>query len=442
MFLYMRKFACVASFLTSSLGFGRALGQEHTYEHADAGRRHLNKTYMATEHCRLPLEQAISRRIQEGYSGKKEIRKDAIKYMTTIFTGTHERMTELARDPQLLDKWVQANYAFACKEFGKANIVRFVLHMDEKTPHLHCVTVPLTQDGRLSAKEIMGNLKALQDRQDRYAVAMEPFGLVRGIRGTRKDHDDLYAYYGRISQLEAHSERNRPKVTHMDAVLNIGKINELLGAQYDSMSAVKLEHEKMKARVADLEQANKRKEAELEKHKAEIQKITRAGLFANEVLYKVANGITLQPAESEHLKKLQQQKEAQEKQKARKPHLDPRRPDDLKELMQRAREQYKGQHMPPLELADEIARVYGRQFDPSDPWEHWRRLDPDQKLLSTIRQALERTELARKQGAQPAQERPQTPAQSQNAESQAPKQSSQKQGPDEPEQKRSRGLKR
>jgi hypothetical protein len=247
--------------------------------------------------------------------------------------------------------------------------------------------------------------------------------------------------------LEAHSERNRPKVTHMDAVLNIGKINELLGAQHDSMSAVKLEHEKMKARVADLEQANKRKEAELEKQKAEIQKITRAGLFANEVLYKVANGITLQPAESEHLKKLQewklqQQKEAQEKQKAQKPHLDPRRPDDLKELMQMAQERYKGQHMPPRELADEIARVYGRQFDPSDPWEHWRRLDPDQKLLSTIRQALERTELARKQGAQLGQERPQTPAQSQNAEPQAPKQSSQKQGPDEPEQKRSRGLKR
>jgi hypothetical protein len=206
------------------------------------------------------------------------------------------------------------------------------------------------------------------------------------------------------------------------------------------MSAVKLEHEKMKARVADLEQANKRKEAELEKQKAEMQKVVRAGLFANEVLYKVANGIALQPAESEHLKKLQEWKLQQ--QKAQKPHLDPRRPDDLKELMQMAQERYKGQHMPPQELADEIARVYGRQFDPADPWEHWRRLDPDQKLLSTIRQELERTELARKQGAQPAQEKPQTPAQSQKAEPQASKQSSQEQGPDEPEQKRSRGLKR
>ncbi len=33
--------------------------------------------------------------------------------------------------------------------------------MDEKTPHLHVVFVPLTQDNRLSAKEIIGNRKKL-----------------------------------------------------------------------------------------------------------------------------------------------------------------------------------------------------------------------------------------------------------------------------------------
>ena len=29
--------------------------------------------------------------------------------------------------------------------------------MDEKTPHLHLVFVPLTEDNRLCAKEIIGN---------------------------------------------------------------------------------------------------------------------------------------------------------------------------------------------------------------------------------------------------------------------------------------------
>ena len=36
-----------------------------------------------------------------------------------------------------------------------------VVHMDEKTPHLHLCFVPLTPDGRLSAKEIIGNRKNL-----------------------------------------------------------------------------------------------------------------------------------------------------------------------------------------------------------------------------------------------------------------------------------------
>ena len=43
-----------------------------------------------------------------------------------------------------------------------------VVHMDEKTPHLHLCFVPLTADGRLSAKEIIGNRKNLVKWQDEF----------------------------------------------------------------------------------------------------------------------------------------------------------------------------------------------------------------------------------------------------------------------------------
>ena len=43
-----------------------------------------------------------------------------------------------------------------------------VVHMDEKTPHLHLCFVPLTPDGRLSAKEIIGNRKNLVKWQDEF----------------------------------------------------------------------------------------------------------------------------------------------------------------------------------------------------------------------------------------------------------------------------------
>ena len=49
--------------------------------------------------------------------------------------------------------------------------------MDEKTPHMHLCFVPLTADGRLSAKNIIGNRKKLTQWQDdfwKYMVKKYP----------------------------------------------------------------------------------------------------------------------------------------------------------------------------------------------------------------------------------------------------------------------------
>jgi len=43
-----------------------------------------------------------------------------------------------------------------------------VVHVDEKTPHMHLCFVPITSDGRLSAKEIIGNKKRLTQWQDEF----------------------------------------------------------------------------------------------------------------------------------------------------------------------------------------------------------------------------------------------------------------------------------
>ena len=47
-----------------------------------------------------------------------------------------------------------------------------VVHMDEKTPHLHLVFVPLTEDNRLCAKEIIGNRANLTKWQDDFHAYM------------------------------------------------------------------------------------------------------------------------------------------------------------------------------------------------------------------------------------------------------------------------------
>ena len=42
-----------------------------------------------------------------------------------------------------LDKWIEANLRWLYVTFGKENLVSCVLHMDEKTPHLHATIVPI-----------------------------------------------------------------------------------------------------------------------------------------------------------------------------------------------------------------------------------------------------------------------------------------------------------
>ena len=51
---------------------------------------------------------------------------------------------------------------------SRETIISAVVHMDEKTPHMHLSFVPLTTDGRLSAKEIVGNKKKLTWWQDKF----------------------------------------------------------------------------------------------------------------------------------------------------------------------------------------------------------------------------------------------------------------------------------
>lgn len=57
----------------------------------------------------------------------------------------------------------------------------FTLHMDERTPHIHCVVVPLTVDGRLSAKEVMGDRRKLSELQDCYGKSCRTNSGFRGV---------------------------------------------------------------------------------------------------------------------------------------------------------------------------------------------------------------------------------------------------------------------
>lgn len=124
-------------------------------------------------------------------------RKDAVVLIEILLTSGPEFFDAIEMDRAKLStnskfkEWVQASISWAKKEFG-ANLIDTVLHMDESTPHLHVLTVPLTHDGRLCAKELTMRAE-MQRRQTDYAKAMRPFGLERGAPAieTKRKHIGL-----------------------------------------------------------------------------------------------------------------------------------------------------------------------------------------------------------------------------------------------------------
>lgn len=184
----------------------RVKGKEHTFKNADPDRLHLNKEFIE-KYKDLSLSESVKKRIENGYNGKRKIRTDSVKYLTHVLSGSHKEMAQIFKDKDKANAWLKKNYEFASKEFGKENIVRFSLHLDEKTPHVHVVTVPLTTDGRLSAKEIIGDRKALEQRQDRYAELMKEFDLKRGIsaKHTQRKHETAQEYRKRVKNVQNNS---------------------------------------------------------------------------------------------------------------------------------------------------------------------------------------------------------------------------------------------
>jgi 5S rRNA maturation endonuclease (ribonuclease M5)/gas vesicle protein len=207
----------------SSIGkhIDREQGAEQTFPHADPKIQNIDLT--PPKWKGKDLQECINDRIKEGYTGKKAIRKDAVRYLTHVLTGSHDEMKDIFKNEKTKKEWCQKNYDFLCKEFGAENIVRISLHLDEKTPHLHAVTVPLTENGRLSAKEIVGNRTEMSDRQTRYADQMKEFGLERGIKGTGIKHETAKEYYTRINQTE--SAKNQV-LNRLDQVFDENKIRK------------------------------------------------------------------------------------------------------------------------------------------------------------------------------------------------------------------------
>ena len=191
----MAKFAVAHVSKLKSGGIGSHIDRKHEVKNADPDRKHLNHEFIKTGNT---LYKDVKLRIQEGYKSDRKIRPDAVKAVGVILTGSNAQMKEIEKRGEMED-WVKENFKFAQDKFGSENLVRFTLHMDERTPHIHCVFTPIDENGKLRYKSFFDGKKDLTKFQDDYARQMEKFGLERGLRNSRAKHTTTREYYKLIN---------------------------------------------------------------------------------------------------------------------------------------------------------------------------------------------------------------------------------------------------
>ena len=143
--------------------------------------------------------------------GTYKVRKDNVLCTEHVLTASPEFFKD--GNTKKLRAWVNKNIEFLKEKHG-SNLVHAVLHLDETTPHIHAYTVPIL-DGKLNQKHFTGTKAKMRQMQSDYALKMAPFGLQRGISGSRATHQSVQRFYAQIQPMPA------PQITVTNSLKNI-----------------------------------------------------------------------------------------------------------------------------------------------------------------------------------------------------------------------------
>ena len=276
-----------------------AAGKVYTPDNADKTRTHLNRELISFPAGVRNRTEAVQYRI--GHAGlHRKVGKNQTKAIRIILTGSHEQMMKIVQQG-LLDRWTDANLRWLRDTFGADNVVSCMLHMDEKTPHLHATVVPIvtgerkrksgegekkyrTQTGpRLSADDVMGRAR-LSIYQNTYAEAMREFGLQRGVVGSTARHQSNGEYYRQqmlqyendIARLNAEVEKaheGRSAILSLFGKGDLSKAKKELADKDRLIAELKEQIKALQTEKANLQEHHKKELAKLRNGcQAEIDK--------------------------------------------------------------------------------------------------------------------------------------------------------------------------
>lgn len=161
----------------------------HTNKDIDWSKTHENVDLLE-QHERFRT--VISDRIAE-LNLPRAIRKDATVMSQCLVTSDSAFFDKMSREEQT--DYFRKSLDFIEKQYGKKNLVSATVHYDEQTPHMHVNFVPVTTDGRLSARDLFspGKLRKLQDDYNR-TCRENGYDLERGELHSKREHLSVEEY--------------------------------------------------------------------------------------------------------------------------------------------------------------------------------------------------------------------------------------------------------
>ena len=140
-----------------------------------------------------------------------------------IFTSGSEFFKDMSKEKIL--RWANGCMEFVYKDLGytKDQVIQSVLHLDEKTPHIHCVVVPLVKkfDKRvnkerysISKRDYIKDQNYLSILQDKYCFRLNNLGfkLERGEKGTKIKNLSLGQLKGITRQYERLANKSKKNI--------------------------------------------------------------------------------------------------------------------------------------------------------------------------------------------------------------------------------------
>ena len=293
-------------------------------KNADRTRTHLNRELVQFPEGVRNRTQAIAHRVETA-GIRRKVGTNQVRAIRVLLTGSNRDMKQIEADGRL-DDWCNDSLQWLRETYGEQNLVSAVLHMDEKTPHIHATVIPIVtgerrkagqeeqngkkkyrkknpQDVRLCADDVMARHR-LKHYQDTYAQAMNKYGLQRGVDGSLAKHISTMQYYKQLVEQQDSLQENienllgleeeaMKKLKQVKGEINVQKMK---GAAVNATTAIadgvsslfggskvkrlEEENENLKRNIVNLQkqvQAEQREQTKMEnRHSSEINRVDRS----------------------------------------------------------------------------------------------------------------------------------------------------------------------